>query len=103
MAKKLAKKSTSLPTLSGFSEFDRIFDNFKKDMEKSFSSFPRIDFSSFPKLPESGCDVIDEEMVCGIEHHMNKQFTNALCIMLNHPRKCPHNNEIPMGECCLKM
>ena len=45
---------------------------------------------------------IDEEMVCGIEHHMNKQFTNALCTMLNHPRKCPHNHEIPLGECCTK-
>ena len=45
---------------------------------------------------------IDEEMVCGIEHHMNKQFTNALCTMLNHPRKCPHNHEIPEGECCQK-
>jgi len=43
---------------------------------------------------------IDEEMVCGIEHHMNKQFTDALCTMLNHPRKCPHNHEIPEGECC---
>jgi DtxR family Mn-dependent transcriptional regulator len=43
---------------------------------------------------------IDEEMVCGIEHHMNKQFTDALCTMLKHPRKCPHGNEIPMGECC---
>ena len=45
---------------------------------------------------------IDEEMVCGIEHHMNKQFTDALCTMLNHPRKCPHNHEIPIGECCQK-
>ena len=43
---------------------------------------------------------IDEEMVCGIEHHMNKQFTDALCTMLNHPRKCPHDHEIPAGECC---
>jgi DtxR family Mn-dependent transcriptional regulator len=43
---------------------------------------------------------IDEEMVCGIEHHMNKQFTDALCIMLKHPRKCPHDHEIPIGECC---
>ena len=25
---------------------------------------------------------IDEEMVCGIEHHMNKQFTDALCCLL---------------------
>ena len=43
---------------------------------------------------------IDEEMVCGIEHHMNKQFTDALCTMLKHPRKCPHTHDIPMGECC---
>jgi DtxR family Mn-dependent transcriptional regulator len=43
---------------------------------------------------------IDEEMVCGIEHHMNKQFTDALCTMLKHPKKCPHDHEIPMGECC---
>ncbi len=45
---------------------------------------------------------IDEEMVCGIEHHMNIQFTDALCTMLNHPRKCPHDHDIPVGECCSK-
>ena len=45
---------------------------------------------------------IDEEMVCGIEHHMNKQFTDALCTMLNHPRTCPHNHDIPFGDCCEK-
>ena len=45
---------------------------------------------------------VDEEMVCGIEHHMNMQFTDALCTMLNHPRKCPHDHDIPMGECCSK-
>jgi len=45
---------------------------------------------------------VNEEMVCGIEHHMNTQFTDALCTMLNHPRKCPHDNEIPKGECCTK-
>ena len=45
---------------------------------------------------------VDEEMVCGIEHHMSMQFTDALCTMLNHPRKCPHEHDIPMGECCGK-
>jgi len=45
---------------------------------------------------------IDEEMVCGIEHHMKRQFTDALCTMLNHPRRCPHNYDIPMGVCCQK-
>ena len=55
----------------------------------------------FEVLMDSALKVeIDEEMVCGIEHHMNKQFTDALCTMLNHPRKCPHNLDIPMGECC---
>jgi len=43
---------------------------------------------------------IDEEMVCGIEHHMNRQFTDALCTMLKHPRKCPHGHSIPRGTCC---
>jgi len=52
-------------------------------------------------LMESALKVeIDEEMVCGIEHHMNKQFTDALCTMLKHPRKCPHDLEIPRGVCC---
>jgi len=44
---------------------------------------------------------IDEELVCGIEHHMSKQFTDALCTMLGHPRRCPHELDIPRGECCM--
>jgi DtxR family transcriptional regulator, Mn-dependent transcriptional regulator len=43
---------------------------------------------------------IDEEMVCGIEHHMKDIFTDALCTILKHPRKCPHDFDIPMGNCC---
>ena len=43
---------------------------------------------------------IDEEMVCGIEHHMKEHFTDALCTMLKHPRKCPHGFDIPHGPCC---
>jgi DtxR family transcriptional regulator, Mn-dependent transcriptional regulator len=43
---------------------------------------------------------IDEEMVCGIEHHMNDTFTDALCTLLKHPRKCPHAHAIPRGKCC---
>jgi len=43
---------------------------------------------------------IDEEMVCGIEHHMKDIFTDALCTLLKHPRKCPHEFDIPIGNCC---
>jgi DtxR family transcriptional regulator, Mn-dependent transcriptional regulator len=43
---------------------------------------------------------IDEEMVCGIEHHMKEKFTDALCTLLKHPRSCPHGYDIPLGNCC---
>jgi DtxR family transcriptional regulator, Mn-dependent transcriptional regulator len=43
---------------------------------------------------------IDEEMACGIEHHMKNVFTDALCTLLKHPRKCPHGYDIPKGKCC---
>ena len=43
---------------------------------------------------------VDEEMACGIEHHMKKIFTDALCTLLKHPKKCPHGHNIPRGECC---
>ena len=43
---------------------------------------------------------IDEEMVCGMENHMKKKFTDALCSMINHRRKCPHSHNNPHGECC---
>ncbi|HKX20882.1 MAG TPA: metal-dependent transcriptional regulator [Nitrososphaeraceae archaeon] len=43
---------------------------------------------------------IDEEMVCGIEHHMKEIFTDALCTLLKHPRSCPHGYDIPLGNCC---
>ena len=46
---------------------------------------------------------IDEEMACGIEHHMKNIFTDALCTLLKHPRKCPHGLVIPIGKCCRKL
>jgi len=43
---------------------------------------------------------LDEEMVCGMEHHMSKNFADAICTLLNHPRLCPHGYTIPEGKCC---
>lgn len=45
---------------------------------------------------------IDEEMVCGVEHHMSMRFTDALCTLLKHPRTSPHGKGIPLGDCCIK-
>jgi DtxR family Mn-dependent transcriptional regulator len=43
---------------------------------------------------------IREETVCGMEHHMDEEFMDALCTLLNHPRKCPHGDPVPKGKCC---
>lgn len=43
---------------------------------------------------------VDERIACGVEHHLTEEFTEALCILLEHPIKCPHGNLIPKGNCC---
>jgi DtxR family Mn-dependent transcriptional regulator len=43
---------------------------------------------------------IREETVCGMEHHMDEEFMDALCTLLKHPTKCPHGRPIPKGKCC---
>jgi len=62
-AKKTTKKQA--PKLasslgSSWAEMDKVFDNFRRDLEKSFTSFPSFAMPSFPKLHETSCDVIDE-------------------------------------------
>lgn len=57
--KNVPKKSTEITPLGGSSwtEIDRSIENFRRDMEKAFSSFPTI---SMPKISHASCDVIDE-------------------------------------------
>jgi len=60
--KKTTKKQTQklAPFSSGLTEMDKAFDNFRKDLEKSFTSFPSFSMPSLPKFPETTCDVVDE-------------------------------------------
>lgn len=59
--KKLAKKANSDGLLgTHWPDMDRAFENFRKDLEKSFTSFPSFSMPSFPKDSEASCDVIDE-------------------------------------------
>ena len=62
MATKLAKKTIQLLLLQHrpIHEFDKVFENFRRDLEKSFTSFPRIELPSLSKLQDTACDVIDE-------------------------------------------
>ena len=59
-AKKPVKKTEPVSLKSRFTDMDRVFDNFRRDLEKSFTSFPEISFPSFPKIPETSCDIVDE-------------------------------------------
>lgn len=51
-------------------------------------------------------DVLDirgdnaEEKACQFEHLLNQGVDTKICMMLNHPRTCPHGKPIPRGECC---
>ena len=92
MLKKLAERNLVTYNKAGVS--------LKESGEKVASSMIR-NSRLLEVLMDSALKIeIDEEMVCGIEHHMNKQFTDALCIMLKCPSKSPRGREIPMGECC---
>ena len=56
---KTKKNSTGItPSFtSRWMDMNRSFENFRRDMDKAFSSFPSI---QFPSMPQSSCDVIDE-------------------------------------------
>lgn len=46
-------------------DMNRSIENFRKDMEKSFASFPSfrapsLSMPQMPKFPDSSCDIIDE-------------------------------------------
>ena len=45
-----------------------------------------------------GCDF--EAGACEFEHIVNPELVDSICILLGHPRECPHGMPIPEGECC---
>jgi HSP20 family protein len=62
VSKNTPKKSSHgiSPWHSSWEELDKTFENFRRDLEKSFSSFPSISMPRFPHIQETSCDVIDE-------------------------------------------
>lgn len=41
-----------------------------------------------------------ESGACEFEHTIATGLVDSICILLGHPRECPHGNPIPEGECC---
>ncbi len=47
-------------------------------------------------------DVLVEDVACKFEHLIREGIEDNICILLGHPRICPHGSPIPKGKCCLK-
>lgn len=43
-----------------------------------------------------------ESDACVFEHILSPGVEENICILLGHPRECPHGFNIPEGECCKK-
>ncbi len=41
-----------------------------------------------------------ESGACEFEHMINTELVDSICILLGHPRSCPHGMSIPLGRCC---
>lgn len=40
------------------------------------------------------------ETGCELEHILHKGLEDNICILLSHPKNCPHGRPIPPGMCC---
>jgi len=53
-------------------------------------------------------DVIDvkEQFIhsisCKFEHLIHEEIEENICVLLGHPKTCPHGQPIPQGDCCKK-
>ncbi|MBI5816334.1 MAG: metal-dependent transcriptional regulator [Nitrospinae bacterium] len=41
-----------------------------------------------------------ENAACEFEHVLAPELVESICILLGHPRTCPHGSPIPKGKCC---
>ena len=41
-----------------------------------------------------------ESGACEFEHTVTLELVDSICILLGHPKECPHGLPIPEGECC---
>jgi DtxR family Mn-dependent transcriptional regulator len=41
-----------------------------------------------------------ESGACEFEHTVTPELVDSICILLGHPRTCPHGSPIPEGRCC---
>lgn len=42
-----------------------------------------------------------EKAACEFEHVLAPELVESICVLLGHPRSCPHGAPIPEGDCCV--
>lgn len=47
-------------------------------------------------------DILIHEKACKFEHLLDRGLDESICILLGHPKICPHGSPIPAGRCCQK-
>lgn len=47
-------------------------------------------------------DAVIHQASCKFEHGLHHGLEDSICILLGHPKTCPHGKDIPAGECCKK-
>ncbi len=45
-------------------------------------------------------DMLIHEKACKFEHLLDRGLDESICILLGHPKVCPHGKLIPPGRCC---
>ena len=45
-------------------------------------------------------DMLVHEKACKFEHLLDRGLDESICVLLGHPKVCPHGNTIPPGRCC---
>ncbi len=45
-------------------------------------------------------DNLMHEKACKFEHLLDRGLDESICILLGHPKICPHGKTIPEGRCC---
>ncbi|MBI4285833.1 MAG: FeoA domain-containing protein [Chloroflexi bacterium] len=45
-------------------------------------------------------DMLMHEKACKFEHLLDRGLDESICILLGHPKVCPHGSPIPPGRCC---
>lgn len=45
-------------------------------------------------------DALTHDKACKFEHLLDRGLDEKICILLGHPRVCPHGKMIPPGRCC---